>query len=93
MIFKIRKQREKNNLRTFFVKKLMKRLQRIEKMKKNVMIARRLLNENVKLMIRFEKIKNNLTINNSLLKYVTSSTYAVFKIFDVLTHNVRIVDV
>jgi hypothetical protein len=93
MIFKIKKQREKNNLRTLFVKELMKRLQRAEKMKENVMIARRLLNENVKLMTRFEIIKNRLTINNSLLKHVTLSTYAVFKIFDVLIHDVRVVDV
>jgi hypothetical protein len=93
VIFKIKKQREKNNLRTFFVKKLIKRLQRAEKMKKNVMIARRLLNENVKLMTRSEKIKNKLTINNSLLKHVTSSTYTVFRIFDVLAHDVRVVDV
>jgi hypothetical protein len=34
LIFKIRKQSEKNNLRMFFVKKLIKRLQRIEKIKK-----------------------------------------------------------
>jgi hypothetical protein len=93
MIFKINKQRKKKNLRTLFVKKLMKRLQRIEKIKKNVMIARRLFNENVKLMTRSEKIKNKLTINNSLLKHVTSSTYAVFRIFDVLAHDVRVVDV
>jgi hypothetical protein len=45
MIFKTREQHEKNNLRTLFVKKLMKRLQRAEKMKENVMIARRLLSE------------------------------------------------
>jgi cell division FtsZ-interacting protein ZapD len=57
------------------------------------MIARRLLNENVELMIRFEKIKNQLTINNSLLKHVTSSTYVVFRIFDVLTHDLRVVDI
>jgi mevalonate kinase len=74
MIFKIKKQREKNNLRTLFVRKLMKRLQRVEKIKKNMMIARRLLSENVELMTRFEKIRNRLTINNSLLKHVTSST-------------------
>jgi hypothetical protein len=44
-------------------------------------------------MTRSEKIKNRLTINNSLLKHVTSSTYVVFKIFDVLAHDVRVVDV
>jgi hypothetical protein len=39
MMFEIKKQREKNNLRAFFVKKLIKRLQQAEKMKENVMIA------------------------------------------------------
>ncbi len=93
VIFKIKEQSAKNSLRAFFVKELMKRLQRAEKMKENVMIARRLLNENVELMTCFEKIRNKLTINNSLLKHVTSSTYAVFRIFDVLAHDVRVVDI
>jgi hypothetical protein len=93
MIFKIKKQREKNSLRALFVKKLIKRLQRAEKTKENVMIARRLLNENVELMTRSKKIRNRSTINNSLLKHVTLSTYAVFKTFDVLAYDVRVVDV
>jgi hypothetical protein len=37
LIFKIKEQSEKKSLRMFFVKKLIKRLQRIEKMTKNVM--------------------------------------------------------
>ncbi len=93
MIFKIKKQRKKNNLRALFVKELMKKLQRAEKMKENVMIAQRLLSENVKLMTRSEKIKKRLTISNSLLKHVASSTYVVFRIFDVFAHDVRVVDV
>jgi hypothetical protein len=72
---------------------LIKRLQQAEKMKENVMIAWRLLNEDVKLMSRSEKMKNKLTINNSLLKHVASLTYAVLRIFDVLTYDVRVVDV
>jgi hypothetical protein len=64
LIFKIRKQSEKNNLRTFFVKKLIERLQRVEKIKENVMTTKRLFNENVKLITRSKKAKNRLIINN-----------------------------
>jgi hypothetical protein len=93
MIFKIKKQRKKNNLRIFFVRKLMKRLQRVEKMKKNVVTTRRLFSENIKMMIRSKKTKNSLIFNNSLLRHMISSTYVVFKIFEMLIHDVRVVDV
>jgi hypothetical protein len=58
LIFKIKKQSEKNNLRMFFIKELIKRLQRAEKMKENVMTTKRLFNKNVKLITRSKKIKN-----------------------------------
>jgi hypothetical protein len=58
LIFKEKEQSEKNNLRTFFVKKLIERLQRVEKIKENVMTTRRFFNENVKLITRSKKIKN-----------------------------------
>jgi hypothetical protein len=93
MIYKIKKQREKNNLRILFVRKLMRRLQRVEKMKKNVVTTRRLFSENIELITRSKKIKNRLIFDNSLLKHVTSSTYVVFKIFEILIHDVRVVDV
>jgi hypothetical protein len=93
LIFKIKEQSEKNNLRTLFVKKLIKRLQRIEKIKKNVMTTKRLFNENVKLITRSKKIKNRLIINNSLMKNVASSAYAMSRIFEILTHEVRVIDV
>ncbi len=64
LIFKIRKQKEKNNLRTLFVKKLIERLQKVEKMKNDVMTTRRFFSENVKLITRSEKAKNRLTIIN-----------------------------
>ncbi len=89
----MRKQSEKNNLRMLFVKKLIERLQRAEKMKKNVMTIKRLFNENVKLITRSKKIKNRLTINNSLMKNVVSSTYAMSRIFEILIHEMRIIDV
>ncbi len=93
LIFKIKKQKKKNSLRALFVKKLMKRLQRVEKMKNDVVTTRRLFNENVKIITRSEKVKNRLTINNSLMKHVASSTYATLRTFEMLAHDVRVIDV
>jgi hypothetical protein len=76
-----------------FVKNLIERLQRAEKMKENVMTTKRFFNENVKLITRSKKIKNSLTINNSLTKSVTSSTYAMSKIFEILIYEMRMIDV
>jgi hypothetical protein len=92
LIFKIKKQNEKNNLRMLFVKKLIERLQRAEKMKNNVMTTKRFFNENVKLITRSKKIKNRLIINNSLMKNVASSTYAMSRIFEILIHEMRMID-
>jgi hypothetical protein len=93
LIFKIRKQSEKNSLRMFFVKKLIERLQRVEKIKENVITTKRFFNENVKLITRSKKTKNRLIINNSLMKNVASSTYAMSRIFEILIHEVRMIDV
>jgi hypothetical protein len=93
LIFKIKEQKKKNNLRALFVKKLMKRLQRIEKMKSDVITTRRFFNENVKIITRSKKVKNRLTISNSLMKHVASSTYATLRTFEMLTHDVRVIDV
>jgi hypothetical protein len=93
LIFKIKEQSEKNKLRMLFVKKLIERLQRVEKIKKNVMTTKRFFNENVKLITRSKKIKNRLIINNSLMKNVASSTYAMSRIFEILIHEVRMIDV
>jgi deoxyribodipyrimidine photolyase len=93
LIFKIKKQSEKNDLRMLFIKKLIERLQRVEKIKKNVMMTKRLFHENVKLIIRSKKIQNRLIINNSLIKNVASSTYAMSKIFEILIHEMRMIDV
>jgi hypothetical protein len=93
VIFKIKKQRKKNNLRTLSARKLMKRLQHVEKMQKNVVTTRRLFSENIELMTRSKKIKNRLIFSNSLLRHVISSTYAMFKIFEVLIDDVRVIDI
>jgi hypothetical protein len=93
LIFKIKEQSEKNNLRMLFVKELIECLQRIKKIKKNVMMTKRLFNKNVKLITRSKKIKNRLIINNSLMKNVASSTYAMSRIFEILIYEMRIIDV
>jgi hypothetical protein len=71
----------------------MKRLQRIEKMKNDVMTTRRFFNEDVKIITRSKKIKNRLTINKSLMKHVASSTYVTLRTFEMLVHDVRVIDV
>jgi hypothetical protein len=80
-------------LRMLFVKKLIERLQWVEKIKENVMTTKRFFNENVKLIIRSKKIKNRLIINNSLMKNVASSTYTMSRIFEILIHEMRMIDV
>jgi hypothetical protein len=76
-----------------FVKKLIERLQQIEKINKNIMTTKRFFNENVKLITRSKKIKNRLIINNSLMKNVASSTYAMSRIFKILIYEMRMIDV
>jgi hypothetical protein len=57
------------------------------------MTTKRLFNENVKLITRSKKIKNRLIINNSLMKNVASSTYTMSRIFEILIHEMRMIDV
>jgi hypothetical protein len=57
------------------------------------MTIKRLFNENVKLIIRSKKIKNRLIINNFLMKNVALSTYAMSRICEILTHEMRVIDV
>jgi hypothetical protein len=58
-----------------------------------VMTTKRFFNENVKLITRSKKVKNWLIINNSLMKNVASSTYAMSRIFEILTHKMCVIDV
>jgi hypothetical protein len=58
LIFKIKEQSEKKSLKTLLIKKLIERLQRVEKIKENVMTTKRFFNENVKLITRSKKVKN-----------------------------------
>jgi hypothetical protein len=70
----------------------MKRLQRIEKMKQNVLTTRRLSSENVKMMTRTKNIKKDVIINEILARNIASSTYIMRKTFEMLTYDVRVVD-
>ncbi len=93
MIFKIREQKKKENLRMLSTKKLMKRLQKIEKTKNDVLTTRHLSSENVKMMTRTEKIKKCIIISEIFAKNIASSTYIMRKTFEMLIHDVRVVDV
>jgi hypothetical protein len=71
----------------------MKRLQRVGKTKKNVLTTRRFSSEDVKMITRTKEIKNRVMISESLTKNIASSTYMMRKTFEMLTHDVRIIDV
>jgi hypothetical protein len=56
-------------------------------------MTKRLFNKNVKLTIRSKKIKNRLIINNFLIKNVASLTYTISRIFEILIHEMQMIDV
>jgi hypothetical protein len=93
VIFKIKEQKKRKSLRVLSTKELMKRLQRTEKMKNNVLTTRRLSSENVKMMTRTKKIKKRVIIIEIFARSIASSTYIVRRTFEMLTHDVRVVDV
>jgi hypothetical protein len=74
-------------------KKLMKRLQRAEKTKNDVLTTRRLSSENVKMMTRTKQIKKRVIISEIFAKSIVSLTYIMRKTFEMLTYDVRVVDV
>jgi hypothetical protein len=47
----------------------------------------------VKMMTRTKKIKNRVMINEIFARSIASSTYIVRRTFEMLTHNVRVIDV
>jgi hypothetical protein len=68
MIFKIKEQKKRKNLKILSTKKLMKRLQKAEKMKNDVLTTRRLSSENVKMMTKTKKIKKRVIISETFAK-------------------------
>jgi hypothetical protein len=93
VIFKIKEHKKRKNLRVLTTKELMKRLQRIEKTKNDVLTTRRLSSEDVKMMTRTKKIKKRVIISEILAKSIVSSTYIMRRTFEMLIHDVRVVDV
>ncbi len=84
--------KRKKNLRILSTKKLMKRLQKTEKTKNDVLTTRRLSNENVKMITRTKKIKKRVIINEIFAKSIASSTYIMRRTFEMLIHDVHVVD-
>ncbi len=92
-IYKIRKKDEKTNIETLFIKKLIKRIIRAEKHKKNVFIIKRLFSENIKILTRSTKTKQRLKRNKTLLKNVASTTFLSRRIFEIMIHDVRMTSI
>jgi hypothetical protein len=93
VIFKIREQKKRENLRVLSTKELMKRLQRAEKTKNDVLTTRRLSSENVKMMTRTKKTKKRVIISETFARNIVSSTYIMRRTFEMLIHDVRVVEI
>ncbi len=92
-IYKIRKEDEKTDIKTLFIKKLIKRIIRAEKHKKNVLTIKRLFSENIKILTRSTKTKQRLKRNKTLLKNVASTTSLSRRIFEVMIHDVKMTSI
>ncbi len=55
LIYKIKEEDEKADIKTLFIKKLIKRTMRVEKHKKNVLTIKRLFSENIEILTRSTK--------------------------------------
>jgi hypothetical protein len=92
-IYKIRKEDEKTNIKALFIKKLIKRIIRAEKQKKNVLIIKRLFNKNIKFLTRSMKTKQKLNQNKTLLTNVVSTTFLSRRIFEIMIHDVKMTSI
>ncbi len=93
MIFKIKKKKKRENLKILSTKKSIERLQRIDKMKNDVLTTCHLSSENVKMMTKIKKIKKRVIINEIFAKNIASLIYIMWRTFKMLIHDVRVVDV
>jgi hypothetical protein len=89
MMIKINNETKKIIIRIMIIKDLMQKLKTIEKKKKNILSIKRLLSDDLKLLVRFEKTKERMKQNKKLLHDITSSTTAMRRTYVVLTHDVR----
>jgi superfamily II DNA helicase RecQ len=88
-IYKIRKKNEKTKIKTLFNKKLMKRIIRAKEQKKDVLIIKRLFNENIKILTRSMKTKQRLKQNKTLFKNVVMTTSLSRCTFEIMIHKIR----
>jgi hypothetical protein len=93
LIYKIREEDEKTNIKTLFIKKLIKRIMRAEKHKKNVLTIRRLSSEDIEILTRSTKAKQRLKQNKTLLKNVASTTFLSRRIFEIMIHDVKMTSI
>jgi hypothetical protein len=92
-IYKIRKEDEKTDIKALFIKKLIKRIMRAEKHKKNVLTIRRLFSEDIEILARSTKAKQSLKRNKTLLNDVASTTFLSRRIFEIMIHDVRMTSI
>jgi hypothetical protein len=92
-IYKIKEEDEKTNIKTLFIKKLIKRIMRAKKHKKNVLIIKRLFNENIKILARSTKTKQKLKRNKTLLNDVASTTFLSRRIFEIMIYDVKMTSI
>jgi hypothetical protein len=92
-IYKIRKEDEKTDIKTLLIKKLIKRIMRAKKQKKNLLTIKRLFNENIKILTRSMKTKQRLKLNKTLLKDVASTTSLSRRIFEIMIHDVKMTSI
>jgi hypothetical protein len=93
LIYKIKKKNEKTKIKTLFSKKLMKRIIRIEKQKKDVLIIKRLFNENIKILTRLMKTKQRLKQNKTLFKNVVITIFLSRRTFEIMIHDIKITSI
>jgi hypothetical protein len=71
------------------IKNLMQKLKTIEKKVKNILLIKRLFNDDLKLLARFEKTKKRMKQNKEFLYDITLLTTTMRRTYVVLTHDVR----
>jgi hypothetical protein len=93
LIYKIREEDEKTDIKALFIKKLIKRIMRAEKHKENVLTIKRLSSEDIEILTRSAKTKQRLKQNKTLLTNVASTTSLSRRIFEIMIHDVRMTSI
>ncbi len=88
-MIKINNETKKIIIRIMIIKDLMQKLKTIEKKKKDILLIKRLLNDDLKLLARFEKTRKRMKQDKELLYDITSSTTTMRRTYVVLAHDVR----